>query len=69
MHLPNDVDPTMPNSDIRLSRRTLEEFDAFSRGLANKALRRKPEDCIIGNFTDEEMQAERKYNLISISMH
>ena len=70
MHLPNDVDPTMPNSDIRLSRRTLEEFDAFSRGLANEALRRKPEDCIIGNFTDEEMQAERRrqFNLYKYAL-
>jgi hypothetical protein len=60
MHLPNDVDPRMPNSDIRLSRDTFAEFDAFSRVLANEALRRKPEDCIIGNFTDEEMQADRR---------
>ena len=27
--------------------------------MANEALRRKPENCIIGDFTDEEMQAER----------
>ena len=56
MHLPNDMHPTR---HFRLSEETLVEFDAFSRGLANEALRRKPEDCIIGNFTDEEMQAER----------
>ena len=50
----------MPNSDIRLSRHTLAESDALSCGLASEALRRKTEDCIIGNFTDEEMQAERR---------
>jgi hypothetical protein len=38
MHLPIDLDPRTPNSDIRLSSRTLVEFDAFSRGLANEAL-------------------------------
>ena len=27
--------------------------------MANEALRRKPENCIIGDFTDEEMQAKR----------
>jgi hypothetical protein len=43
----------------------LVEFDTFSRGLANEALRRKPESCIIGDFTNEEMQAERirQFNL------
>jgi hypothetical protein len=49
----------MPNSDIRLSSQILVEFDAISRGLANEALQRKPEKCIIGDFTNEEMQAER----------
>ena len=56
MHLPNDMHPIR---HYRLPEETLVEFDAFSRGLANDALRRKPKDCIIGNFTDEEMQAER----------
>jgi hypothetical protein len=55
MHLPKDMDPRRP---MRLSRETLVEFDAFSRGLAKEALRRKPENCIIGDFTNEEMQAE-----------
>ena len=38
---------------------TIVEFDAFSRGLANEALRHKPENCIIGYITNIEMQAER----------
>jgi hypothetical protein len=38
MHLPNDVDPRMLNSDIHLSRQILVEFDEFSRGLANETL-------------------------------
>jgi hypothetical protein len=37
MHLPNDMDSRMPiHCDMRLSRKTLVEFDAFSRGLAMK---------------------------------
>jgi hypothetical protein len=50
--LPNELDPTRLTS---LSREALVEFDAFSRGIANEALRRKPENCIIGDFTNEEI--------------
>ena len=56
MHLPNDLQPIRRTP---LEDEALIEFDAFSRGWANKALRRKPENCIIGDFTNEEMQAER----------
>jgi hypothetical protein len=72
MHLPNDMDPRMPiHCDIRLSRQTLVEFDAFSHGLANEALRRKSENCIIGDFTNEEIQAERarQFNLFLYALY
>ena len=56
MHLPNDLHPIRRTP---LEDEALVEFNAFSRGLANEALRRKPEICIIRDFTNEEMQAER----------
>ena len=62
VHLPNDMHPIM---HYRLDEDTLVEFDAFSRGLANEALRRKPENCIIGDFTNEE-SSSRKNQTIQI---
>ena len=43
-YLPNELDPMRLTP---LSRESLVEFDVLSRGIANEALRRKPENCII----------------------
>ena len=66
MYLPNDLHPIMR---FRLDEDTLVEFDAFSRGLANEELRRKPENCIIDDFTEKEMQAERIRQFNFTCMH
>ena len=57
MHLPNDLHPIRHTP---LEDEALVEFDALSRGLSNKTLRRKPENCIIGDITDEEMQKQKE---------
>ena len=56
VHLPNDVDPF---NNRPLTQERLVEFDHFSRGLVCKAKRRMPKECIVGNFSNEEMVEER----------
>ena len=45
VHLPNDVNPI---NNMPLSPERLVEFDQFSRGLANEAQRRMPQDVQLG---------------------
>ena len=57
VHLPNDMNPF---NNRPLTQERLVEFDHFSRGLVCKAKRRMPKECIVGNFSNEDMVEERR---------
>ena len=55
VHLPNDVGPF---NNRPFSQEILVEFDQFSCKLVCEAKRRMPKECIVGNFSNEEMVEE-----------